>query len=922
MIRRLAQTFSRWLLWLYPAAFRHEVGAPLLNTVARQADAKSGREALYWLVRHTVSLLFNLPGAWYEALSSGGLRSGGLGDAPDRPLGELHTGGGSFRSFSWLDLKLGARMVVKQPGLSLVGGVGIAVAIGVAAGFFAFIYQMAYPTIPLNEADRMVGLENWDLRRNNEERRSLHDFVIWRDEMRTVEDMTAWRTVRRNLRTGDGASELVAFAEMSGSGFELARVPPQLGRTLGHADSEPGAPDVMVIGYDVWQGRFGGDPNIVGRQVLVGRVPHTVVGVMPRDFAFPVNHSYWLPFRERPDDHPVGAGPTIFISGRLAPGFELGDAKAELDVIGRRTAVESPETHGRLRPQVMPYILGPIDMNENGGEGLFWEFASLNAFIALVLLVVGLNVAVLVYARTATRRGEISIRTALGATRSRVVGQLFWESLVLALASALVGLLIARAGLGFAEQILQAEMGEPPFWLDLGLPAMAFVYVGGLAVMTAVVMGVLPGLQATGRQVQDSLRQFHGGTGLRLGRTWTTLIIVQVAATVAAIPVAAGAAWDEIAYATNRPGYDVDRFLRVWLATDAEDQSNELSDTTASAGAARLIEIREELFRRLEELPQATEAFPASDVPGRGRRVLLQVDAQSGAVQPPPRPVRISRVHPDFFGGFELPLIAGRTLRTTDLDEGAADVLVVDRTFAELLLGGMDGVGRRVRIAQPSDDEGSAPDERWFQVVGIVENAEANLLDPELLEPTAFSGLREESADRLGVFVKGEGGQDADLISRIREIVSDLDPTVRVMPIWLSDLYVQNTVALRLVGLMLVLTTTSVLLLSAGGIYALMSFAVSQRRREIGIRSALGARQGALLRGTFGRSAMQLTVGVIIGLGLLMAAEVSSNGEAIPYEVPLVGAVVLLVVVVGLLATLGPARKGLGISPAEALQGD
>ncbi len=898
MIRWIAKTSSRWLLWLYPAAFRREVGVHLLDAVARRADSTSGLAAIAWLVRHTASLLLNVPGAWAEEWSGSG---------------------SSFRGFSWLDVKLGARMVLKYPGLSFAGGVGIAVAIGVAAGFFSFIYQMAYPTIPLDEGGRMVGLENWDLERNNEERRSLHDFVVWRDQMRTVEDMTAWRTVQRNLRTGDGPSELVAIAEMSGSGFELARVPPQLGRTIGSADSEPGAPDVLVIGHDVWQGRFAGDPSIVGREVRVGRVPHTVVGVMPPDFAFPMNHSYWMPLRERPIDHPVGSGPSIFISGRLAPGFELADAKAELDVIGRRMAEESPETHGSFRARVMPYILGPIDMNESAGEGMFWQFAALNAFIVVVLLIVALNVAVLVYARTATRRGEMAVRTALGATRARVVGQLFCESLVLALLAAIPGLILARIGLGFGERIAETEMGELPFWLDLGLPSMAFVYVGGLAVLTAVVSGVLPGLQATGSRVHDRLRQFHGGTGLRLGRTWTALIVVQVAVTVAVLPIAAGTAWDEIAYATNRPTYDVDRFLRVWLTIDPEGLTDEASDSVSAAGATGLVELREELFRQLEALPQAAAAFPAYDLPGRSGRVLVRAPAP-GADPADPRPARISQVHPEFFGSFDLPVIAGRPLRTADLEEGAADVIVVDRTFAERILGGLDGVGRRVRIVTASRGWEATSEERDVEVVGIVENPEANLVDADLLEPNAFAGIRETSAIGLALYVEGTGVRQPDLVSRIREIVSDLDPTVRVAPMWLSDLYLQNIVAVRLVALILVLTTGSVLLLSAAGVYALMSFAVSQRRRDIGIRSALGAPQGALLRGTFGRSALQLVTGVVVGLGLVIAAEASSNGEAIPYEVPLVGTVVAVVVIVGLLATLGPARRGLRIAPAEALQ--
>ncbi len=237
------------------------------------------------------------------------------------------------RSFRWLDdsrldLKLGARMLVKYPGLTLVGGIAMAVAIAFGTAFFAFLYSYMYPTIPLDEGDRLVALENWDLAVNNEERQSLHDFVTWREELKTVQDVSAFRTIGRSLIVPGGAAEPVRIAEMTASGFAAARVPPFLGRPLLEQDQEPGAARVLVIGYDVWKTRFASDPAIVGREVRLGNTPHTVVGVMPDAFRFPINHSAWVPLRVNPSEYERGQVPEIFIFGRLAPGVSSDDAQA------------------------------------------------------------------------------------------------------------------------------------------------------------------------------------------------------------------------------------------------------------------------------------------------------------------------------------------------------------------------------------------------------------------------------------------------------------------------------------------------------------------------------------------------------------------------------------------------------------------
>ena len=325
---------------------------------------------------------------------------------------ERHRDARSFRwmDSSWLDLRLAVRMLVKYPGLTAVAAIGMAVAIAISTAFFAFFYAYLYSTLPLDEGDRIVALENWDVEANNEERQALHDYVLWRAEMSSIQEVGAFRNVGRNLIVPGGMTEPVRLAEITASGFRIARVPPLLGRYLLDEDERPGADAVVVIGHDVWQSRFASDPAVIGRAVRLGNTAHTIVGVMPAGFEFPISHSYWVPLRVNPESYRRGEGPAIFIFGRLAPGATMASAQAELTTIGQRSAAAYPETHAKLSPRVLPYAYPILDIQDVS----LMQVALMQAIVSVLLVVVAVNVAVLIYARTATRQGELAVRTALG----------------------------------------------------------------------------------------------------------------------------------------------------------------------------------------------------------------------------------------------------------------------------------------------------------------------------------------------------------------------------------------------------------------------------------------------------------------------------------------------------------------------------
>jgi predicted permease len=861
--------------------------------------------ALLRLVRLALSLVANALGSWADVTV---LRGRGRARVP----------GG----FSWLDVKLALRMLAKYPGLSLTGVASIAMVIAVGGGFFAFVYGLLYPTIPLDEGDRLVSLENWDLERNNEFRRSLYDYGVWRDEMRTVEDMAAFHTISRNLIRSDGAAELIQVAEITPSGFRLARTPPLLGRTLVEADAEAGAPPVLVLGYDAWRTRFAADPDVVGTVVRLGPTAHTVVGVMPQGFAFPMNHDFWVPLQGDPASFAPNTGPAVFISGRLTRGSSAQDARVELAGIGERMATAFPDTHARFAAHVLPYTYTLTDVNEKGGEGMFWEFFEVGIMIALMLAVVCANVAVLIYARTATRRGEIAIRTALGASRARIVGQLFVEALVLCGVATVVGLLLAKYGIALGFGIMKTEIGGSfPFWMDFGIPGPAVVFIGGMMMLATVIVGVLPGLQATSGRVRGNVAEFTGSAGPGLGRTWTVLIVAQVSLAVCVLPAAVAGGWWEMRGQLSRPTYAAEEFLGVWFAPDPEGSANE--DADPAAWALALERVRDELARALEATPGVVDHAVTTAFPGRAGISLLAIeDDELGSVDGRGYRIRGGAVGLGFLEMFGAGIVQGRGFGPDDTDTASADVVVVSRRFARRFFGGDDAVGRRIRFVDEDPDDAEAMGtERWYEIVGVAEDLTRNLVDDAYEAPMFYRPLRGTQPSYASLVLRAPGVDHVALAARIRSVAASLDPTLQVLPRELADIYEQDRLAVELMLLVLAVSLVSVLLLSAAGIYALVSFTVTQRRREIGIRRALGAPQRALLGSIFARAARQVGLGVVFGVAAAVGLDMLGGGEVFHGAgAYLLGAMAVVMGVVGIVAAVGPARRGLGVEAVEVMR--
>ncbi|MGH3452111.1 MAG: ABC transporter permease, partial [Haloechinothrix sp.] len=473
--------------------------------------------------------------------------------------------------------------------------------------------------LPVEQGERVLGIRYWSLEDSGPAPATGYDLTVWREALASFEALGAVRETEQNLDPGTGIGQSIHAAVVTASAFAVLRARPLLGRTLDAGDEQPGAPRVVVLGYDAWRARLGGDADVVGRTVRVAGVPHTVVGVMPPDFLFPRNEQVWLPLRDVETRQPGGDN-AVLIFGRLARGVTDETAQAELTTVAQRMALDHPDHYVRLRAEVVPFAIAANGW-PRGGLRAFPAVRLLQLPALILLLVACVNVGLLILARSATRSAEIAVRTALGAGRMRIVAQMFTEALVLSVLSAGVGVFLF---FGLAKPLLDAVWSSDwmslPYWVDLGFDAETVGWALVLATLSAAAASVVPALRVTGKGVAGNIQRARAaGSGLRFGGKATALVVADLAVAVAVVGAVVGIG-EKTRLAFTRGGptaFPAEHYLAVEVRPpQGSPFAAEGDPVEDEARAARMAILERTLVERLGAEPRVQGIALGSALPG------------------------------------------------------------------------------------------------------------------------------------------------------------------------------------------------------------------------------------------------------------------------------------------------------------------
>lgn len=802
----------------------------------------------------------------------------------------------------WPDILLGIRGLRRQPVSALITSFTLALGLGLCTTVWSLMYGVFFRSHPVPEPERLLLV----FRTNPTQRIEwggvpVHDFYDWKSQQTSFEQLASFSTGTVNLAGTEGP-ERYDGAFVSANLFDVLRLKAVVGSTFRSGDSDPGAPLTILLGYQVWETRYRSDPQIAGKSAIVNGEAATILGVLPKGFRFPEDQDIWVAQRDTRStvtDRSRGSQSRVF--GRLKTGISRDQAELEFAAIAKRLETEYPKENGGFTTRFRTFT------EDNTGPELRAVFGGMQVATIFVLLIAIANVANLLMARATLRTREAAVRTAIGASRLRVVAPFFAETAVLALVGAIFGIAIAYVGVTIFDGAT-ANVGKPYYMqFRIDLPVVAFLV--GITLLTTLLAGLAPAFYVLKTDVTVTLKDDARGSGVLGGKFTRALVAAEIALSCALLIGAGLMVRSIVKLRQYEYPFQTERIFTARVG---------LFETAYPDSASRRTFFRQ-LEQQLRALPGTRGVTLASNLPATGGSYDIGFPGKtygSGAEFPRAKGAVIS---PSFFETFAVKSVAGRVF--TDADQsGSEQVALVNQSFVKRFLEGKDPMGQRFALRAGRDSLGS-----WMTIVGVVPDLRMEGFDTDEKDPAGFyMPLMQRDNRFVSLAIASIGPDPLSLTASVRQAVQTLDPNLPIYQVdSMKGVIKQGSWYFYVFGTLFIVFGAAALFMATVGLYGVLAFSVSRRTRELGIRMALGANAGDVIRLVLRQGGKQLAIGLVAGLliafgltrviGILMF-------EVTPQDPPVFTLVVLLIAVVGLLASFLPARKATGVQPVVALR--
>jgi len=793
------------------------------------------------------------------------------------------------------DLRYAFRQLVKNPGFTGVAILTLALGIGACTAIFSVVNGVLLRPLDFPQPDRIVVIRETNLPQFPEFSVSPPNYLDWAKQTKSWQYLAAYSGAQVNL-TGKGEPQRLVSVKATAHYFDVYQIKPVLGRTFIPEEDAPGKDHIVVLSHAFWQRVFGSEPNVLGRAIQLNGEPYTVIGVAPPHFGEASKVDTWVPMGFKPDETAADArgGHYLNVVGRLRASVNIASARAELELLAAQLARQYPDSNLGWGVTMSPIL----DYSVRDVRPILY---TLLGAVGCVLLIACANIGNLLLARATARHRELSIRTALGASRARLVRQLLTESILLGLAGGAAGVLVARWGL---DLLLTLAPSTLPRTNDIHLDASVLIFSLALSALTGVIFGIAPALLAAHTDVQEGLKQGARGSTDGRGRLRGALVVVEVAFALVLLGGAGLLARSFMRLTHVDPGFVPEHATVLRLALP-EKKYEKSEQQLAFADA---------LLSRLRALPGIQAAGLTHSLPLISDWVLgFKIEGRP-EVRPADLPsTNYYSVTPDYFPAMGIRLIRGRLFNQHD-DARAPRVAIINETLARQFFPNEDPIGKRILVTNGPDV--------WRQIVGIVGDIKQYGVDKETTSQT-YEPYAQYPFRSLNVVLR-TSDSGASLAGALRPAVYAVDKDQPVGTIQPLEEILGATIAKQRFAMLLLIVFSSVaLVIAAVGIYGVMAYSVVQRTGEFGIRMALGAQRSDVLRLVLSYAGKLVSLGLVIGLGATFAASRLMGSmlfQTNAHDPLTFSLTTLLLAAVAIAACLLPAHRATRVNPIEALR--